>query len=448
MVCRYPCLSLPFLLSTRRSQSVRTTAFLRYNHYVSIWTSPSHKFSHLFSCTTTSIMSRRRQLSTKSPGENGPQKNNKQDHSKHEHDHSHSHSMFGGHSHSHGEEGHNYGAEKIMAAWEGSADRGSKVTVIGLFTNVGLTLAKGLAGWYLHSASLLADAGHSLSDLLGDFVTLFCWRLSRKSPTERYPYGFAKFETLGTTTVSLLLIGGAIGIGFHSYHLLLTALAETAHSLPDGPMQEILHNVTVIAPGLPESLAHSHVHDVDPNAAWFAALSVAAKEWLYRITKKVADDEHSPVLLANAIHHRSDAYSSVVALFAILGSWFFPKVPLDPIGGLLVSFVILQQGIGLLVGAWGDLTDAGVSAKTRESLKKTIQPLIVPGESSSTPSILSISELRARRAGSLLYVDLVAHVSSTLTVQELDVLEEQILTSMKEKRKEVAEVRVKFKAAP
>ena len=169
------------------------------------------------------------------------------------------------------------------------------------------------------------------SDLLGDFVTLFCWRLSRKPPSERYPYGFAKFETLGTTTISILLIGGALGIGFHSYHLLILALGETASSLPPGNLQDFLTYITSSAP-LPE-IGHSHVHSVDPNAAWFAAIGVLSKEWLYRITKAVADEEKSPVLLANAIHHRSDAYSSLVAFFAILGTWILPAFPLDPIGG-------------------------------------------------------------------------------------------------------------------
>ena len=69
------------------------------------------------------------------------------------------------------------------------------------------------------------------------------------------------------------------------------------------------------------------------NAAWFAAVSVVSKEWLFRITRTVAEQESSPVLLANAYHHRSDAYSSVVALIAILGSGLFPTLPLDPIGG-------------------------------------------------------------------------------------------------------------------
>lgn len=175
------------------------------------------------------------------------------------------------------------------------------------------------------------------TDLLGDFVTLFCWRLSRKPPSERYPYGFAKIETVGTTIISILLIGGALGIGFHSYHLLIAALSTSAATLPAGPLQEILTTITSAAPPAPV-IGHSHVHAVDPNAAWFAAIGVLVKEWLYRITKVVADEEKSPVLLANAIHHRSDAYSSLVAFFAILGTWFFPALPLDPIGGEHCSF--------------------------------------------------------------------------------------------------------------
>lgn len=171
-------------------------------------------------------------------------------------------------------------------------------------------------------------------DLLGDFVTLFCWKLSRKPPSGRYPYGFSKFETLGTTTTSILLIGGALGIGFHSYHLLMEALSGTLSTLPPGQLHDILQHVASVGHHVPSvGHAHTHVDVLDPNAAWFAAVSVLAKEWLYRITKKVADEEHSPVLYANAVHHRSDAYSSVVALFAILGSSIFPALPLDPLGG-------------------------------------------------------------------------------------------------------------------
>ncbi|KAJ7770145.1 mitochondrial iron ion transporter [Mycena maculata] len=387
-------------------------------------------------------MATRRSLSKKSP-----QPEHDHSHSdSHSHE-SHSHSLFS--PHSHGPAASTATAETLMAAFRGAGDRGSQITLIGLFANIALTAIKGAAGYFTHSAALIADAGHSLSDLLGDGVTLVCWRLSRKPPSEAYPFGFAKFETLGTTTVSLFLIGGALGLGFHSYHLLLTALSETASALPAGPLQELLTNMSTVAPSAPSlghGHSHSHSHDVlDPNALWFAALGVLSKEWLYRITKTVADQENSSVLLANAFHHRSDAYSSLVMFFAILGTWWFPALPLDPIGGLLVSIVILRQGVGLLYGAWGDLTDAGIPLDTRQALKQILDPLLASSASpSSSSSLLGIRYLRGRRAGSLVFVDLTAEVPKTLSVHDAVSLEGKISSTLKEARKEVTEVRVKF----
>ncbi|KAG1815913.1 cation efflux protein [Suillus subaureus] len=377
----------------------------------------------------------------------------------------HSHSIF--HSHSHDEHDNGHDAGQIVQALQTAGDRGSRITLIGLFSNVALTGAKGFAGWYMHSASLLADAGHSMSDLLGDFVVLFCWKLSRKPPSARYPYGFAKFETLGTTTVSLLLIGGALGIGFHSYHLLVEALVTTVSTIPPGPLHDLLQQVTSAAHNVP-AVGHSHGHTgiLDPNAAWFAAVSVIAKEWLYRVTKKVADEEHSPVLYANAIHHRSDAYSSVVALFAIIGSWLFPALPLDPIGGdssflhclllspgLIVSFVILKQGLDLFGGAFTELTDAGISANSQRKLVHALNPLLSSPSPPSTAfgngfhdttELLAIRHLRAKRAGSMMYVDLTADVPSNMSVLATSRLEVKISQTLKEARKEISEVRVKF----
>ncbi|KAI6046102.1 mitochondrial iron ion transporter [Pisolithus marmoratus] len=358
----------------------------------------------------------------------------------------HSHSIF--HTHSHNDNDHGHDTAGLLQALQGAGDRGARITLIGLYANVALTCAKGIAAWHMNSASLLADAGHSLSDLLGDFVTLFCWKLSRKPPSSRYPYGFAKFETLGTTTVSLMLIAGALGIAFHSYHLLAQALAMSVSTLPPGPLHDLLSQVASVAEHA-SSTGHSHGHTggvLDPNAAWFAAISIFSKEWLYRITKKVADEEHSPVLYANAIHHRSDAYSSVVALVAILGSWLLPTLPLDPIGGMIVSAVILQQGYALLKDAVAELTDAGVSRSTRDKLLRALDPLLSKSIESShgTPYILAIRNLRAKRVGSLMSVDVTADVPSTLTVLDTSRLEEQITRRLSEARKEVSDVRVRF----
>lgn len=377
--------------------------------------------------------------------------------SDHTHSHSHSTGVFGGLSHTHShEDGHGHDAEQIVEVLKGGGDRGSRITVIGLVSNVGLTAAKGAAGWYMNSASLLADAGHSLSDLLGDFVTLFCWKLSRRPPSERYPYGFGKFEVLGTTTVSFLLTGGAIGIGLHSWGLLADALAQSATSLPPGALHDIVVNATHVANSVPSAHAHAHAHALDPNAAWFAAVSVIAKEWLYRITKQVADDERSPVLHANAVHHRSDAYSSFVALVAILGSWWFPHLPLDPIGGFIVSILIFKQGWEILMTAFRQLTDASVSPRTKASLTQALEPLLptplstklgqpsIAQVDNHTENLLAVRDLRAMRAGALMFVDLTAEVPRSLRVEDATRLEQKITSALKASRKEISEVRVKF----
>lgn len=200
-----------------------------------------------------------------------------------------------------------------------------------------------------------------MSDLCGDFVTLFCWQLSRQPRSNKYPLGpffflffffslshthisgFGKFETLGTTTVSLLLVGGALGIGFHSFYLLLPAIQAMPSGLFQTALQGVADATGAVMAHVPAAGGHAHAHvDVDPNAAWFAAASVVAKEYLYRVTKKVADEEHSSVLRANALHHRSDAWSSLVALVAILGTWANPRLPLDPLGGQSLFFFLLD----------------------------------------------------------------------------------------------------------
>lgn len=266
-----------------------------------------------------------------------------------------------------------------------------------------------------------------------------------------------------------MLIGGALGIGFHSYHLLIQVLATSLSTLPEGSLSNILSQVVSVAQQAP-SIGHVHGHHsgvLDPNAAWFAAISILIKEWLYRITKKVADEEHSPVLYANAVHHRSDAYSSIVALVAILGSWLYPTLPLDPFGGesrcsgidnrvltqlmhrgMVVAIVILQQGYALLKGAFAELTDAGVSNRTRESLWRALDPLLPEQVGSSpgktTTQLIAIRQLRAKRAGSLIFVDLTVDVPNASTVGDMSEVEQQITNKLKEARGEVSEVRIRF----
>ena len=128
---------------------------------------------------------------------------------------------------------------------------------------------------------------------------------------------------------------------------------------------------------------------------------------------------------------------------------------MQPRIGLLVSIIILRQGFDLLKGAWGDLTDAGVSPQARQSLVTILEPLVDKSikthqhetnfSNSLSPSLLSIQHLRARRSGSLIFVDLTAEVSGFVTVTQASTLEEKIARTLKNAKKEITEVRVTFK---
>ena len=119
--------------------------------------------------------------------------------------HSHSHSLGIGHHH------HHSPAENIYLTSKNKHDAGVRITRIGLLVNLLMAISKGLGGWYFHSQALVADAVHSLTDLISDLLTLSTVALALKRPTERFPNGYGKFESLGGLGVSgLLLVGGLV----------------------------------------------------------------------------------------------------------------------------------------------------------------------------------------------------------------------------------------------
>ncbi|KAK4050258.1 mitochondrial metal transporter [Microbotryomycetes sp. JL201] len=309
------------------------------------------------------------------------------------HSHSHSHGGSGSHSHSHSHSHSQDDAAQLMAAFSAKgSDPGSRITIIGLLSNVGLTVTKGVAGFVLGSAALLADAAHSGSDLLADVVTLTTYNMSRRPVSLTHPYGYGKYESLGSAVVSFLLLGTALGIGLHSYHLLLTTLA----TMP-GMNPEFLASLDLF----PHSFGH-HDHGaevtdpaaaetVDPRAMWFAAGSIVP---ILFTALKVAKEQHSNVLLANAFHHRSDAFGSLVAVGAIGGAWLgFPV--LDPLGGLLVSGMILKQGaeVGLtsLKELTDQVTDPTIAPQVHALLATLRDPSLAPLEPYEQDSADSIS---------------------------------------------------------
>lgn len=166
-------------------------------------------------------------------------------------------------------------------------DAGVRITRIGLYVNFLMAIGKGLGGYFLNSQALVADAFHSLTDLVSDFLTLATVSWSLKLPTSRFPGGYGKIESLGSLGVSSLLLAGGIGLGWHSVEILYSqffldlAAAGTDH----GHDHAHAHGGGIFS--------HSHSHNPAdmgiPNvhAAWIAGSSIIIKEYLYRASKSL-----------------------------------------------------------------------------------------------------------------------------------------------------------------
>jgi len=327
------------------------------------------------------------------------------------------------------------GEDEPVDALKRSGDRGTHVSVLGFLANIGLTGVKGAAGWYLNSPVLLADAGHSLSDLTGDVVTLFFYTFSRRLPSASYPYGYGKFESVGTAIVSIFLLLAASAIGSHSYSLLEEAV----------PFLHIdFHSFS--------SSSHSHSDSTtDPNAAWIAVFSILVKESVYRIMASIARSENSPVLLANALHHRSDMYSSFVSLLAILGNWAFPSIPLDPIGGLLVTFLILHQAFSLLRVTLFELTDRALSREDLEPVTEIVRNQVAnfnPSPPGSSETLKLVDSVNGIRRGASLFVDVSLGALETdqesLSIRDAVGFEDKLKRRLKSEGIPVQDVRIRW----
>lgn len=214
-------------------------------------------------------------------------------------------------------------------------DAADRVTLLGGLINILLSGGKLWVGLACHSTALVADAGHSLSDLVSDVITLASVNMSRLPPDDDHPQGHAKFEALGSLFLALTLMVTGLGVAGASQKKLLV---RQAVEIPTWP------------------------------ALVMAGLSIASKEWLFRITRRVGDRLGSSLVLANAWHHRSDAYSSVLALGAIGLSMYLPSlVWLDALAGLLVAGMIGVTGAEIFGTSIGQLTDAAQQESSSHS---------------------------------------------------------------------------------
>ncbi|KAI9893614.1 MAG: hypothetical protein M1814_006410 [Vezdaea aestivalis] len=333
----------------------------------------------------------------------------------------------GGHSHSHD---HQY------LTSTNNNDPGVRITRIGLFVNLGMAIGKGVGGYVFHSQALIADAFHALTDLVSDFLTLATVSWSGKPATERFPLGYGKIESLGSLGVSGLLLTGGLLMGGNAcialYGQLFADTSEHFHLLS----------------GLGHSHSHSHT-ELGPNinAAWLAGGSVIVKEWLYRATMAVAKARKSVVLASNAVHHRVDSLTSIVALAAIGGSHFLNNAAwLDPLGGLLVSLMVVRAGWTNTGAALRELADIGVDDEVKSSVQ-TASTEAIRSIPDVDPEDISLRSVQIIKSGPNFLTDITLNVPKDWSVEKTSDIETHIRAEMKQKVKSVRRLRVRYRPA-
>lgn len=275
----------------------------------------------------------------------------------------------------------------------------SRVTYVGALINVFLTIIKIGVGIFGQSAALIADGIHSLSDLISDFFVIIAIKLGSREADHDHPYGHRRFETMATVLLGLGLVIVAGGIAWDA----IERLIDPAKLL--SPNKETLG---------------------------IAFVSILANEWLFHYTKRVGEETRSKLLLANAWHHRSDAFSSVVVVIGIAAVLMgYPFA--DAIAAVLVAIMIAKMGLVLVLESINELVDSSLPEDFVREIRRIIK---------QTSGVQSIHLLRTRRMGEDAYIDTHIVVDSRISVSEGHMIGDAVRDRLKSEFDDVVDVLV------
>jgi cation diffusion facilitator family transporter len=272
-------------------------------------------------------------------------------------------------------------------------------TMVGAVVNLVLSIIKVIFGLIGQSQALITDGIHSLSDLVSDALVVYAARQANRGADQDHPYGHARIETAYTVALGMLLLLVAMGISVDAGRRLLT----------------------------PDLLLHPGA-----LALGTALLSVVSKEVLYQYTMRVANHVRSPLLRANAWHHRTDALSSVVVLVGVAGT-MLGFAYLDAVASVGVALMIAKIGWDLGWGAIRELVDTGLEPERVAKIREAI---------AQVDGVKDFHMLRTRRMGGNALVDVHVQVDPRLSVSEGHQIGEFVRTSLVSGIDEVADVTV------
>jgi cation diffusion facilitator family transporter len=256
-----------------------------------------------------------------------------------------------------------------------------RVTLVGGVVNVVLVLFKFVAGIMGHSAAMVADAVHSLSDFVTDVIVLVFVRISGKPQDKSHDYGHAKYETLAMTIIGMSLMVVAGGIMY-------SGVVKIAFWTKGGQLE---------AP--------------DMLALWVAGLSVVLKEAVYQYSMLKARQLQSQAVEANAWHHRSDALSSIGTAVGIGGAIFLGQrwTVLDPVASCVVGVFIVKVAVDLLRNGIGDLMEQSLPDEVENKMLSMVSEL---------PDVIRPHDLRTRRLGNHYAIELHIVMDGNITLHE------------------------------
>ncbi len=271
-----------------------------------------------------------------------------------------------------------------------------KITLVGSAVNFLLLVFKFAAGILGHSAAMVADAVHSLSDFVTDIIVLVFVRLSNKPRDKDHDYGHGKYETLATAIIGAILFLVGLGILYKG--------ALSIVSFAKGQPLEVPGNIALIA----------------------ALLSIVIKETLYRYTVIKGRGLNSQAVMANAWHHRSDALSSIGTAVGIGGAVLLGKnwAVLDPIAAVVVSFFILKVAVKLFIPCMEELLEKSLPEET----EKEIEDLVRSFDGVSDPH-----NLRTRKIGNYFAIEIHVRMNGELSLSQTHRIATDIENALKQR---------------
>lgn len=264
-----------------------------------------------------------------------------------------------------------------------------KLSIVGIAGNIVLSIFKLTAGIVGNSNAMISDAVHSMSDVFATFIAYLGVRMSKREADKEHPYGHERLECVASLLLGVILFATGIGIGRISIQNIFSA--ESAH---------------LAVPGVIAMIA--------------AIVSIIVKEAMYWYTRHYAKILDSAAFMADAWHHRSDAFSSIGSMIGIGGAMLGYPV-LDSVAGVIICIFILKVAVDILWDAVKKMLDTSCGEEFEGQLEEYV---------AKQKGVVCIDMLSTRMFGNKVYVDLEIEVDGSKTLREAHEVAERVHDSM------------------